>query len=246
MNVKQHAPLGPSLNSFAAPYFFISTNPDQTISFVSPSVVDVLGYQIETLIGKSYLQVVDLSHRLNADIKHCEEHRFKDSNSDTSSRLRAFIASDGTIRVVQVQSYGEVNENGQVVQSHSIAQDVSNSFFFEKNLRERLTYLENVVDQLTEREKDVLARVMNGRLNKAIARDLDVSERTVESARSRLMKKFQANTTAELVRYSTEYYLLNSLIQTVHGAESLPKRNNFLDRMKSSNELAGQDSSKQR
>ena len=54
--------------------------------------------------------------------------------------------------------------------------------------------------QLTPREREVLDRVVDGGSNKSIARDLEISEKTVESHRARVMEKMEAGSLAELVR----------------------------------------------
>ena len=56
------------------------------------------------------------------------------------------------------------------------------------------------VDSLTPRERQVLARVVQGPANKVIAMDLDVSQRTVEIHRARVMEKMRARSLAQLVR----------------------------------------------
>jgi len=53
---------------------------------------------------------------------------------------------------------------------------------------------------LTSRERDVLGLVILGRLNKQIAGDLGISEKTVKFHRGRVMEKTQAGSVAELVR----------------------------------------------
>jgi len=53
---------------------------------------------------------------------------------------------------------------------------------------------------LTPRERQVLACVMNGEANKAIARRLGISHRTVEIHRGRAMNKLEAHSPAELIR----------------------------------------------
>ncbi|MEX0884953.1 MAG: response regulator transcription factor [Phycisphaeraceae bacterium] len=55
-------------------------------------------------------------------------------------------------------------------------------------------------DGLSRRERQVLHLVVQGRLNKQIAADLDLSQKTVEVHRAHTMDKMQATSLAELVR----------------------------------------------
>ncbi len=68
----------------------------------------------------------------------------------------------------------------------------------EENLiRERLA-------SLTPREREVMDLVVHGKANKVIAGDLDLSQRTVEIHRARVMEKMQASSLAHLVRMVIE------------------------------------------
>lgn len=53
---------------------------------------------------------------------------------------------------------------------------------------------------LTARERDVLRGLVAGSSNKTIARELDISPRTVENYRANLMMKMHASSLSELVR----------------------------------------------
>ncbi len=57
--------------------------------------------------------------------------------------------------------------------------------------------------ELTAREREVAACMMEGRTSKEIGRVLDISHRTVEIYRARLMRKYKAATSAELVHKLT-------------------------------------------
>ncbi|MDR5809055.1 response regulator [Caballeronia sp. LZ019] len=53
---------------------------------------------------------------------------------------------------------------------------------------------------LSEREQVVLRGIITGKLNKQIAAELDLSERTIKSCRAELMRKFDAHSLADLIR----------------------------------------------
>ena len=55
---------------------------------------------------------------------------------------------------------------------------------------------------LTAREREVLAHVVAGQLNKQIAADLGVAEKTIKLHRGRVMTKMKVRSVAELVRIS--------------------------------------------
>ncbi len=56
-----------------------------------------------------------------------------------------------------------------------------------------------VTAELTAREREVAAHLMDGLTSKEIGRALGISHRTVEIYRARLMRKYKASTTADLV-----------------------------------------------
>jgi len=62
---------------------------------------------------------------------------------------------------------------------------------------------------LTERERDVLRRVIEGKPNKIIADELDISTKTVEFHRSKMMEKMRLVSVAELVRLTLGFSLMD-------------------------------------
>jgi FixJ family two-component response regulator len=54
--------------------------------------------------------------------------------------------------------------------------------------------------QLTQREREVMQLVVTGKLNKQVADQLDISMKTVEAHRARVMEKMGVRTLAELVK----------------------------------------------
>jgi len=64
---------------------------------------------------------------------------------------------------------------------------------------EDLSALRPVRAELTPREREVAAYLMQGQTSKQIGKTLGISHRTVEIYRARLMRKYKASTTADLV-----------------------------------------------
>lgn len=72
--------------------------------------------------------------------------------------------------------------------------------------------LKNKFESLSKRELDVLERVTSGVMNKVIAAELGISERTVEVHRSHVMDKLGVKTLAELVRVKVKLEAIESAV----------------------------------
>jgi PAS domain S-box-containing protein len=64
---------------------------------------------------------------------------------------------------------------------------------------EDLSAKRSVSAELTPREREIAALLVEGKTSKLIARQIELSPRTVEMHRAKLMKKFSAATSSELV-----------------------------------------------
>lgn len=67
-------------------------------------------------------------------------------------------------------------------------------------VNERQSLNEALLSKLTQREQQVLERIVSGRLNKQIADDLGISIKTVEAHRASIMDKTNSGTVADLMR----------------------------------------------
>jgi FixJ family two-component response regulator len=59
-------------------------------------------------------------------------------------------------------------------------------------------------DRLSPREREVLAHLISGQLNKQVSFDLGISEQTTKIHRHRVLEKMQADSIADLVRMSSD------------------------------------------
>ncbi|SLN16580.1 Oxygen regulatory protein NreC [Roseovarius albus] len=63
-------------------------------------------------------------------------------------------------------------------------------------------------EQLTNREQTILLQLAQGKSNKDVAQDLDISIRTVETHRKNIKRKLGISSTAGLTRYAMEHGVL--------------------------------------
>ena len=75
---------------------------------------------------------------------------------------------------------------------------------------EQLDVLRTLVSHLTPRERQVFERVVRGKMNKEIARELGATERTIKAHRHRVMEKVEAASLAELVLIAERLGILAS------------------------------------
>jgi len=68
----------------------------------------------------------------------------------------------------------------------------------------RLSIIASRLATLTEREREVLQRVIEGKPNKIIAGELDISMKTVEFHRAKVMEKMGVTSVAELVQFAMQ------------------------------------------
>jgi RNA polymerase sigma factor (sigma-70 family) len=77
----------------------------------------------------------------------------------------------------------------------ALAQDAT-----QRMAREEADRLHARFDSLTARQREVFDRIVAGKLNKQIADELAIAERTVKREREQVMAKLEANSTADLGR----------------------------------------------
>ena len=68
--------------------------------------------------------------------------------------------------------------------------------------------------RLTPREKEVLSLLLEGRMNKQVACDLGIAEKTIKVHRARVMEKMEIRTLVELVRVTDKVLNVSSIFST--------------------------------
>ena len=80
----------------------------------------------------------------------------------------------------------------------------------EQDRRARREQLAGRLAALTERERVVLQRVIEGKANKVIAAELEISVKTVEAHRAKVMEKMGVDSVAELVQRIIGFSLMEA------------------------------------
>ena len=93
----------------------------------------------------------------------------------------------------------------------------------ERQERARRRELEARFDTLTPREHEVLTQVLGGRLNKQIAADLDIDERSVKRHRASVMSKLQVQSVAELSHLAHEAGMASPTWLIAAAASAVPR-----------------------
>jgi FixJ family two-component response regulator len=115
-----------------------------------------------------------------------------------------FLTGRGDIPMsVQAMKRGAADFLTKPVDDETLLATIRNAL--EKNrasrgAREELAQIEGRLAMLTAREREVLERVVTGRLNKQIAAELGTVEKTIKVHRAHVMQKMGVRTLAELVR----------------------------------------------
>ena len=110
-----------------------------------------------------------------------------------------FVRKDGTVCDVELNAAPAGDDH----LIYAAARDISNELTdHDRHARQNAATVR--LDRLSPRERQVAELVVAGKANKVIARELDLSQRTVETHRANLMKKLKLSTTAELIRLSLQ------------------------------------------
>jgi len=104
---------------------------------------------------------------------------------------------------VEAMKMGALDFIEKPLDRDTLLKSVACAFSMVEATRSRDTYAQSAIERvkkLTPRELEVLEHLLLGQQSKVIAHRLDISPRTVEVHRARLMKKMLANTLSDLVR----------------------------------------------
>ena len=174
---------GIAVQAFATAAEFIATYKEE--GGLACLVLDV------RLPGMSGLELQDYLRREGIEIPIV----FVSGHGDVPTAVSAI--KGGAVDFIQKPfSYREV----VAIIKRSFERDAGN-----RERRARRSHVAERLATLTDREREVMQRVIEGKLNKVIADELGISVKTVEFHRARVMEKMEADSVAGLVQLMMQH-----------------------------------------
>jgi FixJ family two-component response regulator len=199
------------------------SEPPQTVFIVDddPSFLasmsrwlDAFGYSVE-----SYSSAMEFLAQRPKQAKGCVITDLRMPGMGGTELQHALERSGNPLPIIFLTGYGDIPASVQAMRSgaedflvktadketildaveRALARDSS-----ERLQRRKQKALQQRFEQLTPRQYEVLTHVLLGKLNKLIAADLGIDERSVKRHRANMMKKLQVNSVAELARLAIE------------------------------------------
>jgi len=157
----------------------------RTMVDCNQAVCDMFGTSREQLVGQSF-QILYPS---------------ADEYERTGARIAPILNTQGSYADDRVMKRVDGRFKGETFWCHVTGRALNRNDPHEAGIWtfEDLSARRPVKAELTPREREVAALVMNGLTAKGIAKVLGISPRTVEIYRAKLMRKYEASTSADLV-----------------------------------------------
>ena len=183
---------------------------DSAVLYALSRLLREAGFDVE-----AYQSSYEFLHHYDVDMPGCAILDVALGDSSGLDVQRTLVTRGDTRPVIFITGQGDVTTSVEAMKAGAL--DFLTKPVLEDNLlrvvrcaleQDRLSREESVriaaigerLASLTPREHEVLASVIAGRLNKQIAAELTISEKTVKVHRARVMAKMAVRSVAELVR----------------------------------------------
>lgn len=149
----------------------------------NPAFAAMFGYDREELVDASFA-ILYPSFEEFVRIRNVGVEPLRKTNRYSDERIMA--RKDGSLFWCRVRGHSLTRDDDPLGRAVWSFADLSDS---------------RTVQALTTRERQIVMHLGEGRTSKEIARTLDISPRTVEAYRARLLKKCRASNVAELLSH---------------------------------------------
>ena len=158
---------------------------NRTMVDCNQRVCEMFGATREQLVGQSFLILYPSA----------------DEYERTGARIAPLLNRNGSYADDRIMKRVDGRFKGETFWCHVTGRALNRETPHESGIWsfEDLSARRPVKAELTPREREVAASLLDGLTSKEIGKSLSISHRTVEIYRARLMRKFKASTTADLV-----------------------------------------------
>jgi FixJ family two-component response regulator len=186
-------------------------------------LIRAAGYRVEAYgAAREFLEQVSASRRDDVQALPCAACVVLDVQMPDVSGLELQCELDATLPIIFLTGHGDIAMTVGALKAgaadfltkpvhdadllRAIGQALARSAEASQHRRE-LCELRSRLERLTPREREVMALVVLGRLNKQVACELGTVEKTVKAHRARVMQKMEVGSLAELVRVADKVAL---------------------------------------
>jgi DNA-binding NarL/FixJ family response regulator len=178
-----------------------ASNGDEALLLVPKMDLDLILLDI-SMPGKNGLQTLKEIKKINPKIPilmlsmHAEEqYAMRSIKAGASGYLTKDSASDKLVTAIH-KIYA-----GRKYISQEVAELLVTDIYHEEDKK--------LHSLLSDREFEILKFIINGEAPKKIAKNLSISDKTVSTYRSRVLKKLKMKSTAELIKYGISQKLID-------------------------------------
>lgn len=168
--------------------------PDNPIVACNQAFIDLTGYTLEDILGRN-----------------CRFLRGPRTEAERTRILRDAVAGarPAMVELINYRRDGTAFRNAVMIaplfgEDGEVAYFLGSQIGIDEAAGDRAAFARGKCEKLTVRQRQVLELLAKGRLNKQIAYDLGLQERTVKMHRSALLRALEVKTVAEAIRIAIE------------------------------------------
>jgi PAS domain S-box-containing protein len=176
---------------------------DGSCKWVNEQWSAMTGYPAKTALGSGWLQAI---HPDDRDKLRNEWTRTPKEQRGIFVCEYRYLRPDGSVRWVLGRATQERDPKGKLIGYIGVSVDITE---LRKATPQDVPSPGETPPELTAREREVAGLLADGKSNKQVAARLEISVRTAEAHRARIMRKLRVGSLAALVRYA----LHNGLVQ---------------------------------
>jgi PAS domain S-box-containing protein len=128
-------------------YMFYATDPEGIITYVSPSIYNILGYRPDQAIGTNWREFVDNSTSEYAELENMERMRF--AGLPTPPFSAWVLHANGTNRLFEFRDSSLKDADGRVIANEGIGKDITERHEAELALRQAREELQRGIQEAT-------------------------------------------------------------------------------------------------